>query len=507
MNLLRLFRRIDDGRDKKNQSKHKPSVWEFPQIKKRDSDGYYPIVCPHCMSHFHIWEVEFRSPMPYLENGQDHIVNNIEGFPGEIDTRYDDFEMFIGSAVWERLRGKVLKIFDEKGEPTGEVTHITLMDKQNGGADKNGTLIPIMERNARDFTKKPIRYVINKYGQLCTDRICPYCHHQVSNYVGIMPSYNIALIGDIRVGKAAYLNRLEQSLLYGGLLGGSLIGHNSDPNYKSWIRSEMELDQTTKEDQPKYPNQMIDYIMPNTIIFHKNQEQEGFILNLFNFEGSVIERLDCNDNRKMLISQIYGRMIDKMDAFMLMFDAAHFETVRAVFESDEVLKSYINNNSRVQHPLELLTFFESEYLREQEGIFTKPVAFIMSKSDLIRLAKYKNSDYFQNLTDSETFLDTNLKHERDKTKVDLDDLYACERAIERFLQESHKDSLLFRRAKDDQRNGESLWFAVSSLGDAQDGLADPVRITEPIEWILWRLGLVQGEGDAIPGGGNPIRVK
>ena len=131
----------------------------------------------------------------------------------------------------------------------------------------------------------------------------------------------------------------------------------------------------------------------------------------------------------------------------------------------------------------------------------------MSKSDLIRLAKYKNSDYFQNLMDSEIFLDTNLKHERDKTKVDLDDLYECERAIERFLQESHKDSLLFRRAKDYQRNGESLWFAVSSIGDAQDGLADPVRITEPIEWILWRLGLVQGEGDAIPGGGNPIRVK
>ena len=506
MNLLKLFRRIDDGRDKKNQSKQKPAVWEFPKKKKRDSDGYYPIVCPHCMSHFHIWEVEFRSPMPYPENGQDHIVNNMEGFPGEIDTRYNDFEMSKGGEVCGRLRGKVLKIFDEKGEPTGEVTHITLMDKQNGGADLNGARIPIMERNAGDFTKEPIMYVINKYGQLCTDRICPYCHHEVSDFVGIMPGYNIALIGDISVGKAAYLYRLEQSLLNSGLLGGSLIGHESKPDYKSWIRSEMEIDQTAEEDRPRLSDQTIDYIMPTTIVFHKDQDQEGFILNLFNLEGSVIGRPDCHD-RKMRISQIYERMIDKMDAFMLMFDAAHFETVRAVFESDEELKSYTNNSSRVQHPLELLTYFESEYLREQGGIFTKPVAFIMSKSDLIRLAKHKNSDYFQNLMDSEIFLDTNLKHERDKTKVDLDDLYECERAIERFLQESHKDSLLFRRAKDDQRNGESLWFAVSSKGNARDSLADPVRITEPLEWILWRLGLVRGEGNAIPGGGNPIRVK
>ena len=52
-----------------------------------------------------------------------------------------------------------------------------------------------------------------------------------------------------------------------------------------------------------------------------------------------------------------------------------------------------------------------------------------------------------------------------------------------------------------------MWFAVSSKGNARDSLADPVRITEPLEWILWRLGLIRGEGNAIPGGGNPIRVK
>ena len=509
MNLFSFFQRNNDRFKQKPATRHKeilpkPAVWEFPKTKERDTDGYYPIICPYCFERFHIWEAEFRSAIPYMNTGGD-----TSGFALEVDNKYEDFERYIGGQQSFMHRGKVLRIFDDNGEPTGEVTHITLMDRQQGGNDKDGIRISIEGRSASDFEKAPIMSVINKYGQLCTERICPHCHHRVSDFVGIWPSYTVALIGDITVGKAVYLHKLRAVLTTRGILDRSLIGKEADPDYKSWISSAMEMNQRTHENKLMAELTITQFMPPNIIEFYNTQLQDGFILYLQDFPGDALRPIRWGGNGYYQDSFRAHTMprIERIDAFMFMFDSASFETVQTVFKNDDDLKPYIADRLNSVSPIEILNYFEIQYLIAHRNQFTKPLAIIMSKSDLIKMADAKDKDYFPNLSEDQRFLDPNPNINRDRKKVDLDDINQCMVEIESFVQGSKRDSLLFDRCSSDQENGESCWFALSSKGDATNAAAEPIRITEPLEWILWRLGLVQGEGNHIPGGGNPRHVE
>lgn len=529
-----------------------PPTWKFPDLKKRDADGYYPIVCPYCLDTFHIWEAEFRSVAPYMNAGADINIGNVQnrpvqqnenwgrranrnqadseneqyqfnnvnnnigniqsaagdngGFPLEMDEKYDEFEKRFGGQQNATSRGKVLRIFDEYGNPTGEVTHITLMDTQKGGNDEDNLIVPIEGRKARDFEHRPIMSVINKYGQLCKERICPHCHHRVSNYVGIWPNYTVALIGDTKVGKTVYLHKLGAALSTYGILDGTLIGSEANPDYKSWIRSAMEMDERAQENQPMMGLTTIQFMPPNIIDFKNTQKGGGFILNLFDFPGEALSKPIKNDDGSMdQFKSHYLPKIDRMDAWMLLFDAPGFQTVFTVFQSDEELRPYVAERLNSVTPIEILNYFENEYLASHRNRFIKPLAVIVSKSDLIKVARDKNIDYFPDLPQDQRFLDPNPNINRDKMKVDLDDINQCAAEMEAFFKGSRDEGLL-KRITTDQENGEYCWFAVSSKGDATNAVADPVRVTEPMEWILWRLGLVQGVGNNIPGGGNPDKV-
>lgn len=524
-------------------------VYAFPTDKERDEDGFYPIVCPYCLERFHIWEAEFRSvaaevtaaPVSDKEIVSNQVIDDknfgrrsrrrepdiaadqfpqvkpsmpgdtglggATGFAMEIDEKYEAFESKVGGEQGS-FRGKVLKIFDENGEPTGEVTHITLMDRERGGIDENNVRIPVKGHTARDFEREPIMTVINKYGEACDERICPHCHHRVSDYVGIWPSYTVALIGDTKVGKTVYLSKLGAALTSSGILGHSLIGHEANLDYKSWIRRAMEMDEKAQSGTGSMTElTTLQFMPPNIINFHSTGSRAGFVLNLFDFPGEALSKPIGGIDAASGFRSLYVQKVERMDAWMLLFDSISFETVRSVFEQEEDLKPFLSDRSDSIQPVELLNYFENYYLKMHGNKFTKPLAVIMSKSDLIKYAEWLHSEYFPSLSDDQIFLDPNHTQNRDMTKVDLDDISLCSEQIRAFLTDSRDDTNLYERCSEyDQVNGEACWFAVSAKGDANAAAADPIRVTEPIEWILWRLGLVKGKGVAIPGGGNPTEV-
>ena len=270
----RLFKRNDPpGDDGVRGRRYDNSIiaWAFDNAKKRDEDGYYPIICPYCLETFHIWEAQFRSPAPRVifrdermsfEGPSASVPNpntfslgsgwgddapapsfpgagpemtapvtpipdtpiitqgmpeESSGFKAEIDTLYDQFERRVGGHGGI-AHGKILRIFDENGEPTGEVESITLMDPRAGGILEGHESIKIRGRRAQDFERRPILSVINKYGEMCDERVCPHCHHRVSSYIGIRPSYIVALVGDTKAGKTVYLHKLGAELSK-GILG------------------------------------------------------------------------------------------------------------------------------------------------------------------------------------------------------------------------------------------------------------------------------------------------
>ena len=91
-------------------------------------------------------------------------------------------------------------------------------------------------------------------------------------------------------------------------------------------------------------------------------------------------------------------------------------------------------------------------------------------------------------------------------KAQIVTLSLGDKQIETFFEGSRDDSAVFESCIEAVKNRQACWFEVSSKGTPGSAKADPIRVTEPMEWLLWRLGLIKGEGEDIPGGGNPHRA-
>ena len=559
----RLFKRNDPpGDDGVRGRRYDNSIiaWAFDNAKKRDEDGYYPIICPYCLETFHIWEAQFRSPAPRVifrdermsfEGSSASVPNpntfslgsgwgddapapsfpgagpemtapvtpipdtpiitqgmpeESSGFKAEIDTLYDQFERRVGGHGGI-AHGKILRIFDENGEPTGEVESITLMDPRAGGILEGHESIKIRGRRAQDFERRPILSVINKYGEMCDERVCPHCHHRVSSYIGIRPSFIVALVGDTKAGKTVYLHKLGAELSK-GILGRTQVGFEANPDYRDWISRAMEMDRKAHNDEAMVGLTAMQFMPPNIIDFSatnfEGRLNDGFILNLFDFPG---EALSSDARETQEFDKHYKPLIERIDGWIFLFDAANFDTVGDVLNSDEELRRYLINTANSLPQLVLLRNFQSRYLGIYGNAFDKPVAFIISKSDLIKTARDLDDSYFPDLGYDAIFLSNNDgRNYIHKGNTDLCDMFMCDKQIETFFEGSREDSAVFESCIEAVKNRQACWFAVSSKGTPGSAKADPIRVTEPMEWLLWRLGLIKGEGEDIPGGGNPHRA-
>lgn len=551
-----------------------PAVYKFQVTKHRDADGYYPIVCPYCLKKFQIWEAEFRSPAPPIDFTNDGktsqnqgagknqsgdnnqtvvndsrwgragrqsrvsseqqinepqqadysskqeeakktytMPNSSSGFGAELDEKYNKFETTVTGTESNRALGRVLKLFDGNGDPTGEVTHVSLMNRETGAVDENNKKIPLAGKKKKDFEKLPIMYVVNKFGEACYERICPHCHHRISNYVGIWPSYTVALIGDTKVGKTVFLYKLGAELTTRGILGSELMGTEANPEYSGWIRKAMELDAHSEKGDEMTEPTVLTFMPPNIVNLRNTNGGGGIVLNLFDFPGEAlsIPIAERPDPEKLAAVKVfadhYKNYVDNVDAWMVLFDSISFETVRAVFEADPSLKKHLKDRTGTATPVQLLAYFEKEYLDAHNNMFIKPLAAIMSKSDFIKTAAAKSDGYFSNLQTKPRFLNPNPNANRDRKRIDLDDVCICGEEIAEFLKGDGGDTLLYDRCKSTDAQ-VACWFALSSKGVTESAAAMPVRITEPLEWILWRLGLVEGKGTMNPGEGDePIKVR
>ena len=522
----------------------------FPasEREKKDDDGYYPIECPYCFESFHIWEAEFRSPVidravDEKSSGDssragaqsDNDFENINEyskptpaapqtgskgkeyrdqneFPPEDDELYNDFENLVGNDKRE-AKGKVLKIFGQDGKPTGEVESVIFMNPET--EYKYGPSIKIEGHRAADFAKKPILKVINKFKQSCDERICPKCHHRVSNFVGVRPSYSVALIGDTYVGKTVYLIKLGEALTGFGILGGSLGGLQANPDHTDYLEQVAKMEQNLINNEAMTKGTKKAFMPPSIIDLRPNPSIgfKGAILNLFDFPGEAL-RTENLEKWKDFISH-YSNKIPYVDAWMLMFDASSLKTVKNVFDNDNELKKLINTKGFWEDgkkvdpadPVVLLNNFQTHYLGNHA--FNKPLAIVISKSDLIKTAYKDHENEFRTLNKSAKFLNPNPDEYRDKEKVDLNDISYCNEMIKTFMSGDNYDAGLYDLCLSVQgTKKEACWFAVSSRGSSQGAIAGPVRIEDPLGWILWRLGLISGKGDpeSVPGGGSPIVV-
>lgn len=212
--------------------------------------------------------------------------------------------------------------------------------------------------------------------------------------------------------------------------------------------------------------------------------KNGIIMCFFDFPGEV---LDPN-NSNTAYQQDYKNLLAHFDGMVFLFDPMMLSCIQQM-EMDLRLKfaSYTyqaKDKEAVQHfmektPCRILEYFRSKFL--PVGQLQMPVVFAISKSDAIR--DHVPVEKWRNLP----FMDESINGGcSDRIGLDLEEIESNSRAVLEFQGDPLLENM--GRAIADKH----VWMCVSATGIApKDGTMEgrygnPVRVMEPLEWILYQ---------------------
>ena len=224
----------------------------------------------------------------------------------------------------------------------------------------------------------------------------------------------------------------------------------------------------------------------------------GFILSVFDFPGEAIWGANAPGEAVK-----HDRHLEKVtrhaSGFVFVFDPSTVGRIRTLPRErrdrfiEATLGAQASRNQTLlnQMPKDILRSFRGKF-GNPVAKFRAPIAMVLSKSDAIR-------DQFDDLgldlaNFGAHFLEENPDHIRqNRADIDAAEMRKCSEAIKAFLGEPDLDSECEAIAEN------YLWFAVSATGIApSDGTLQgrhgvPVRVLDPIEWILSESARKQGE--------------
>lgn len=526
-----------------------------------DEDGYYPIICPHCLEKFRIWEIEFRAGTGSTAGGSHSegglygksTVAGLEGmfkgsgssegsavqsapagtdkseltaFPREYDEKHITFLRKVGKlgpTASPEAENKILRMFDEKGDPTGEVERIRLMD-ENGG--ESGEWIYLEGKKANDpaLYHKPIAVVMDKYKHNSYIRVCPKCHNEISNLMGLCPGYVLGVVGNTFCGKSVYITKLRDILENAGILaaGGGHRFTGTGPGYAAAIADE--LDKNARKGQALLDPTRIEYIEP-LVLNCKRGTGPGrakMVITLFDFPGEALQPgKEIND-----FFDHYSNVKMNVDGWMFLFDSANFRSVSTIIrqyhqeleeflpdtqisadsysglsghESDEQKRQENERKKQAvtMAPMAVLNSFVRNFLKG--GQFNAPVCFVITKSDILQRIQGDIRDlYPECMVPNPDFL--NVYRYSQVDEVDLDMINDNSEQIQTMLGEDGLNDFTALNAKEYTERDEYAWFAVSAMGTPvrtgkHAALAQPVRVEEPMAWLLYMLGVLPGRSN------------
>lgn len=548
MGLLKRIRGMMGGDNTKTETDIRPPFRPNPE-KQKDESGYYKIVCPHCLEEFPIWDVEFRAgagvaskditgasasnvdTAALLFDDEKKTVSRrttlsavedteeLTAFPREIDENNTKFLCKVGKLRKEseaKPQNKILRLFDEKGMPTGEVTRVKLMGKEG---EEINNWIYLNGKTAKDpeLHHKPLATVQDKYGYNSSVRVCPHCHNEISNLLGLYPSYVIGVVGNTFCGKSVYITKLCGAIENAEILstegGNQIIGHNpmgesvgqeAEKLTKSGIQGDALLDPTR-----------IEYIEPRVMECNRGGK-ERFTLIIFDFPGEALQK--GKDIPKFLSH--YSDVESNVDGWMFLFDCANLNSIDSIIKNyHEELVEFLPDNligsmetddlsGEIQQkkqdavsmkPQDVLRAFQNKFIK---GVFTAPVSLVITKSDILKMIHETiRKQYSVSTVPNPTFLQGYNYYDEDEVNLDL--IASNSKQIETLLGKQGLNDPVISHIEDCLRDGhkdEYAWFTVSAMGTPvkighQADHATPIRIEEPFVWLLYMLGVIPGKSD------------
>lgn len=451
-----------------------PEIFLHKTKARREENGSgYEVVCPYCLSKFHVWDLQFRSAS---NSDADEGSGTQHAYPLQEDEKYEQFWADMNMPVADITKPFILRLDD-----TENVRAVQLWDSSEW-------LDMSSSENREKVRHKAICRVKDKFGGISKERICPHCHNTLPEVIGRYPNYIFSMIGNTSSGKTVYLQRLKSSLMYNGLLPRRQMSLQllSETNLNVDMETKKMFVNTVQMQERLSDATSVGYMYP--VILELIRGEEHILVTLFDFPGEAI----WEENRTAFFSTLMQRNSENTDGWLFMLDSTTLPSIRSCVQSygEENLLSIKDKDDAQQNaePVHIVSEFTKAFgLGNQVKC---PVAFTFSKSDVIRyFANKAEAGMLPGLTGSEIFLQQDLNPNRDK--VELDELYQCNQELERFLE----GNLVLNSARNSCP--QHAWFAVSATGvEVRDGILQAVapacRVVDPLEWLLWMVGAVPG---------------
>lgn len=391
----------------------------------------YKIFCPECKEYFSSNDVQFRV---------DHSVPDDPNYQLGPDT--------------------ILKKYRDSYDlsPIDDIEAV--LNHQDFGLDK------------KVYRDNILYGLIDDYGELTYNRLCPFCHNDLQPSSGRVPYNIISIVGSDASGLSVYLASLIHTLETNtaNRFNAAFMAENSD------IHKYFKLNYT-------FP------LIENRNLFHSNSNSEKPkpLLYRWTFKGDQkppivfvfydLSSLGLLDSEYL---EYYGSHIKNSQGIIFLVDPIGNHTIKR--EKIEASMGYVCGGfTKDQRALviELYNYFISEV--ERTDI---PTAVVINKSDLLRplIDQYFTSD-------SPVF--NSFQH---TSHLDLKEIKKINMEIRRFLEEVDRPFLdaievFFRNIS---------FFATSPLGNNWTMRGDnpeinPIRVDEPFLWILYQLNYIYGK--------------
>jgi Double-GTPase 2 len=313
-----------------------------------------------------------------------------------------------------------------------------------------------------------------------TQRICPNCHFELSDDIGLVDQRTIAIIGGHATGKTHYIaslvTRLQNEV---GTNFSITVRMADDYTRERWNRefyTPLFVHKTLLH--PTLPI-ALDPQVKSPLIFRltigNGQHKRMLNLSFFDSAGEDMKSLAA-------LSSPHYRYICHADAIIFLLDPLQIPSLRHRLTSTPL--PALDPDAYPEHIVTRLhhLFKEENLLRANK--VTIPIAFTLSKIDALLAAMGDDIEAGSELR----------KPGLHCGYVDVGEMQSVSTEVANYLRTWLSPNFCSIIAED---FAHYSYFGVSSLGEPPDAhnrlsIVSPVRVEDPLLWILYKFGLLKG---------------
>ena len=441
----------------------------------RDENGTFPIVCPYCLSKFSADRLLYRAAV--FGDG----AGSGDGFGYEQDDPYENlWRKHLRVADADSIRPHILNPDVGSHEIAGVV-----FEKPDGS---HSPVCAYNEETKNYMKYRRVVYLVDGYNNQTDVRICPECHTELPSAVGFVPNYIYTLVGNSGCGKTVYLNRLVLSLTGGMFKGyfGTVVNDESASVEFSVANQAKKVFAQNGEPMSNATDK--GYIRPVIIeMTNMTNTEKRFYVTLFDFPGEAL--WNAGDFKQLALNNFTNSC-----GWLVVFDSGTLDFVRNRLPQNLRQRSSGNVSEEMVNktPTEILQAIHTVFCHNSQ--FVRPVAFVLSKADLLReVAPGLQGQFMAGGAGDMTF----LQPAQEYGKANLPDMLHCDREIRTLLAGTNVPQM-----GDMLCRHNCSWFAFSATNvPVEDGVIPAgaqvagLRELQPLEWLLYRWGQMESMCD------------